>query len=203
MNYTDLQTTVIDYLHRSDLDSKIPTFITLAESKLNRSLRLLQQETTATISTSLVSRFNPLPDDFSEVISLREGNNKLIQKSTTEMASLIRDGSGYPSYFNVKEQLELDIVPDQTYALTLNYFKKWDIATDTTNWLLTNYPDIYIYATCLEASPYIRDQAQLQVWGGMLNESIATANQLAAKNRSTTLSTEISGSGAFDIQRGY
>lgn len=203
MNYTELQTTVADYLHRSDLTARIPTFIQLAESKLNRSLRLLQQETTATITTSLVSRFNALPDDFSEVVSLSYGNDKLIQKSVSEMAGLVRTGQGYPTYFAVTSQLELDIASDQAYDLTLAYFKKWDIATDATNWLLTNYPEIYIYATCLEASPFIRDMEQMNTWNAMLGEAIATANQIAAKNRSTALSTEIGITGSFDIVRGY
>ena len=37
--YTDLQSSVADWLNRSDLSAVIPTFIQLAEAKFNRELR--------------------------------------------------------------------------------------------------------------------------------------------------------------------
>ena len=43
-NYATLQTEVADFLHRTDLTSAIPTFIQLAETKLNRILRLRAME---------------------------------------------------------------------------------------------------------------------------------------------------------------
>ena len=47
-SYANLQTNIADYLARSDLTAKIPMFISLAEKRLNRDLRLrqtLQQST--------------------------------------------------------------------------------------------------------------------------------------------------------------
>jgi hypothetical protein len=41
-NYTDLKATVADYLARTDLTTQIPDFITLAENRLRRDLRLRQ-----------------------------------------------------------------------------------------------------------------------------------------------------------------
>lgn len=60
-NYTDLQSTVADWLHRSDLTSAIPTFIQLAEKQMSRELRLKNQETevTDTATTTIA-----LPADY-------------------------------------------------------------------------------------------------------------------------------------------
>lgn len=55
--YAELQTSVASWLHRADLTSQIPDFITLAESKLNRKLRLRAQETTATGTVSATVAF--------------------------------------------------------------------------------------------------------------------------------------------------
>ncbi len=40
--YSDLKTTVANYLARSDLTSQIPDFITFAENRLRRDLRIRQ-----------------------------------------------------------------------------------------------------------------------------------------------------------------
>ena len=47
-SYANLKTNIADYLARQDLADKIPMFISLAEKRLNRDLRLrqtLQQST--------------------------------------------------------------------------------------------------------------------------------------------------------------
>jgi hypothetical protein len=43
-----------------------------------------------------------------------------------------------------------------------------DLATNSTNWLLTLAPDLYLYGTLLEASPYIQNDERLAVWGSAL-----------------------------------
>ena len=43
-NYSDLKTTVANYLARSDLTSVIPDFIQLAEQRLRRELRIRQPQ---------------------------------------------------------------------------------------------------------------------------------------------------------------
>ena len=40
-NYTTLQSTIADYLARTDLTAQIPTFIQLCENRLRRDLRLI------------------------------------------------------------------------------------------------------------------------------------------------------------------
>jgi hypothetical protein len=50
-NYSDLKTSVANYLGRSDLTSAIPDFITLAEIRLARQLRLRQMLQTVTSNT--------------------------------------------------------------------------------------------------------------------------------------------------------
>lgn len=58
----DLTGTLEDYLERADLRSRIPTFIRLAEVRLDRRLNLADNETT--LSLALVNGAAPLPDDF-------------------------------------------------------------------------------------------------------------------------------------------
>jgi len=43
MTFDELKTNIADWLNRTDLTSVIPTFITLAEARLNRQLRTTNQ----------------------------------------------------------------------------------------------------------------------------------------------------------------
>lgn len=45
-DYASLQTAIADWLARADLTDQIPTFITLAEARLNRDLRLASMQVT-------------------------------------------------------------------------------------------------------------------------------------------------------------
>lgn len=44
MTYNELLSAVADLMHRDDLTASIPTFVMLAEAKLNRHLRVRQME---------------------------------------------------------------------------------------------------------------------------------------------------------------
>ena len=65
--YSELKTSVANYLNRDDLTSLIPTFIQLTETRLNRELRvranMVRAETTTTASTA----FYNLPSDLIEL----------------------------------------------------------------------------------------------------------------------------------------
>ena len=49
--YTDLQTSIANFLARSDLTAQIPDFIALAEASMSRELETRSQEKRATAST--------------------------------------------------------------------------------------------------------------------------------------------------------
>ena len=58
------------------------------------------------------------------------------------------------------------------------------IATDTTNFLLTSYPDIYLYSALVAAAPYIHDDGRISTWATLLNTAIGEVNRLDGRNRS-------------------
>src|SRR4249919_1710319 len=60
---------VADWLARADLASQIPTFVALAEARINRELRTRQMQTA--VSGSVASNVITLPTDCRAVQSLR------------------------------------------------------------------------------------------------------------------------------------
>jgi hypothetical protein len=65
--YTDLKTSVANYLERDDLTAVIPDFITLTENRLNRDLRVRVNLVRATTSTTAGTEFYDLPSDLIEL----------------------------------------------------------------------------------------------------------------------------------------
>jgi hypothetical protein len=66
--YTELKAAVASWLARADLTSTIPDFITLAEAKLNRTLRTRQMEQR---STATATEYMELPTGFIELRNIQ------------------------------------------------------------------------------------------------------------------------------------
>ena len=65
--YSDLKTSIANYLARSDLTTQIPDFITFAENRLRRELRIRQMLKSVTTATVSGDSTVELPSDFIEI----------------------------------------------------------------------------------------------------------------------------------------
>ncbi|AQQ16970.1 hypothetical protein A8D61_00035 [Burkholderia cenocepacia] len=81
---------------------------------------------------------------------------------------------------------------DGSSALTMYYYQELQGLSDSneSNWLLEDYPNLYLYATLLEATPYLIDDERIEVWEGMLQEGV-TEVQMAAKKEMTPERTKL------------
>lgn len=174
IDHASLRTAAANYLHRTDLTSIIPDFISLAEARLNRRLRLSAMESreSGTSSAGVIA----LPSGYREARSLhiaQGGDYRRLDYKTPEQAGLFPD-SGYTQAFTiVGSNIELLAAPAQDVDYRLVYFGAFDPLEDGQNWLILNAPDVYLYATLLEAAPYIKADARLPVWTQLLEAAIA------------------------------
>jgi hypothetical protein len=189
--YAELQTAVGDWLHRSDLTARIPDFIKIGESRLNRELRLFAMENSATVSTSTSDRFATLPTGFTEAIDLTLYSDSypqtLTQVSLAEVNMRATNVSTLPHYYAISSNIVFDVISDQVYTLALRYYKRLDIATDSTNTVLTINPDLYLYSALLAAAPYLKDDSRVTLWAQLIHDAIASANRQDARTRSKAL----------------
>lgn len=194
--FSGLKTTIADYLNRDDLTSIIPSFITLAEAKFNRKLRVRQmvKRATATIDTQYFAFptdwlqakqfvLNTNPITYLEYVTNFQGDEL---RATTAIAV------GKPQYYTfVGSQIEVIPSPDTGYTGELTYYGKIPALSDsnTSNWLLAYAPDLYLYGALLEASPYLKDDERLAVWGNLYISSIGDIE--IADQRASVASTPI------------
>jgi hypothetical protein len=171
-NYTDLQASVAGWLHRTDLTTQIVDFITLAEERFNRELRLRRMVTNAALTTTAGVNTVALPADWLETENVTlsstspPGAMEVITPEQMDREYPLNYVTGQPGVYTlVGSNLILGPTPDAVYTVSLDYYQKIPaLATNSTNWLMTNYPSMYLSAVMVEAGVYTFDSDMVQLW---------------------------------------
>jgi hypothetical protein len=183
--YAELQTAIGNWINRSDLTDRIPEFIALAEGKLNRKVRHYRQKVlvTTTYDTSITTRRIDYPSNQLEIINLQikpsgaaDTQYDSIKLIAPERIETVYKGSGRPDFYCLRGDIEFNRLADQTYTVRIHQMKRWALATDLTNWLLTNYPDAYVYGALLEASLYLNQDSRVAGWRDLYKDAIREIN---------------------------
>lgn len=184
--YATLQTAIADTLNRDDLASQIPTFIMLAEAQMNRDIRHWQMEKRSTATFN--DRYEPLPVDWLETIRISiNGKRQLDLASQAKMMDwreTNNNTAGEPRYYAISaSQIELFPSPDGDYPATLIYMGKIPALSDTvtTNWLLADAPDVYLYGALLHSAPYLQEDARLSVWQNLYAAGVQALNEASTE----------------------
>lgn len=178
--YSELKTAVANYLARTDLTDQIADFIRFAELRLRREVRIRQilksTTITATAGTSTVS----IPSDFLEVRDFFVNTNPVQPLTYSSPSTFSRNArtteSGKPlDYTILATTIQLAPIPDTAYTLNLlHYFTPTYLSdSNTSNEFLVNVPDLLLYATLLEAEPYLMNDARVSTWGAMYEKGLA------------------------------
>lgn len=172
--YNELKTSVADWLNRTDLTAVVPDFISLAEAQIERTLRTRQMIVRAT--ASIDTEYSAVPADFLETKSIKLNTNPVTAlafesiDAMDQLKATTYITSGKPQYFSiVGGQIRVLPVPDATYTAELTYYAKLSklSSTNTTNWLLTQAPDVYLYGSLMQAAPYLKEDERITVWASI------------------------------------
>lgn len=176
--YSELKTAVADWLNRSDLTSAIPNFIALAEAQMNRQIRHRKMVTRAT--ATLDTPYFSVPADWKETIRFQLNTNPVTPLVFVTPEQLLEDSQMYSAanqpmfYTTVGRQFEVLPQPDGSYEAELLYYAKIPSLSDAapTNWLLTESPDIYLYATLIQSSPYLKEDERTAIWTSLYEKLV-------------------------------
>lgn len=201
--YAELQTEIADFLNRQDLTSVIPTFIDLAEAQINRDIRHWQMEDRQLATAT--EQYLTKPSDWVESIRLHvtgSGTSVVNLISRDEMADRRQQNenvAGTPMYYcHSGNTIELYPTPDESTELELLYYAKIPALSDgnTSNWLLADSPDIYLYGALAHTAGYLHEDARIGTWGQLYAAAVQRLNLSSEKAR-------FSGSGLTMKIRGY
>lgn len=170
-SYSDLQTTIANYLARTDLTAIIPDFITLAELRLRRELRLRQMLKVATTTTTANDSTVELPSDFLEMRDLHLNTDPISVLKYDSPNIFYRNAraniTGKPIQYTVlANDFQLAPIPDSNYTLQMLYYAApaFLSTTNPSNVFLANCPDLLLYGALAEAAPYLMDDERINTW---------------------------------------
>lgn len=168
-NYATLQSTIADYLNRTDLTSQIQTFIQFVEADLNTRLRDRSMIVRAEATSN--QEYVQLPGDWLEAINLSlVGGVSPLRYVTLDQGDLINSAQilTAPSFYSLMNgAIELIPPPAVNVEIEMVYYGKIPSLSDavTSNWLLAKAPDVYLYGALSHAAPFLMDDARLQTFG--------------------------------------
>jgi hypothetical protein len=183
--YSELLTAAANWLSRSDLTSRIPEFVTLAQARINRQVKARAMETKST-TISINAEYVNVPTDFIEARNFyitAAAPAKVLRYMGPDMMTDTYSTTGKPGYYAVVgTQFRFAPAPDATYTATLVYYAKPATLVATsqeTNSLFPTNADLYLYATLLEAEAFIHDDPRLPIWKAGYDEALAALNRFS------------------------
>lgn len=182
MTYTELIQRVADFAHRSDLAGQMPTFVELAEAKLNRGLRVRAMEG-AISGTIDAGNEIALPADFAAVKAIwpvgYEGAR--IHPQTLETVIASARVAGIPTLYAVTDSA---LRFDGTGDIEGVYFKRIpNLTTNGTNWLSEAHPDLYLWSVLAEVAVYTLDANQGAFYGTKAQEAMQSVQNSDMRDR--------------------
>lgn len=178
-NYSDLQAKIADYLSRSDLTVQIKDFITNAEIRLRRELRIREALKVVTASTTIGDSTLGLPSDYNMMRDLHiVGNPVGVLEYLSPSAFFSNTNSaqgGKPyAYTILAQEVQFSPIPDAVYTVQMLYYAQPPFLSDTnaSNVFLSVCPDLLLFGALGEAEPYLMNDTRLQTWATLYERGL-------------------------------
>ena len=187
MTYTTLQNDVRSYLERGGslatdplVFAQIPNLITLAERRISRDLKIQGFQTVVVTNLQTGVAVLAKPDRWRETISMNIGTGL---NNNTRAQVFTRDYEYCRSYWPDETEVDQPLfyadynysnwllvpTPDQDYPIEILYYELPALLDENnqTNWLTEFAPNLLLYATLLEATPFLKNDERIPVWQAM------------------------------------
>lgn len=170
--FDDLKSAISGWASRTDLGSRLDDFVALCEARIKSDDRLLLSKGEVATDFSISSDTTALPDGFLGIKRIHSSTNGkgYVYKHPSEFASILNStyhtATDPDTYYYTIEGDNFRISPAPTAAITakLLYHSLPALSvSNTTNWMLTAYPNVYLYGCLLEYYLYsIEDLGQTE-----------------------------------------
>ena len=188
--YAELQTAVANWLDRADLTDRIPEFIALAEARMNRVLRIRLMEAKYTASSVAAQRNYALPAGYIQMRNLQINTTPIrpCQYVTPEIYDRLYGSTttGTPEIYTIiANEIQLGPIPAGVQTIEMLFYKKITAlsGSNTTEAMLTDNPDVYLYGALLEAEPFIMNDERVGLWAQGFQQAISDLQEQDNKDR--------------------
>lgn len=189
-NYSELITSISDWAARTDttITNLADDFLDIAESKIYRKLRVrdMEKRSRATL-TAFNADTNPnglylaLPDDYLEmrsmtIIRANAQDYEINFMPPAQMQEL--DGVGYPSFYTITSEIVFNKRAVEDLTIESHYYKKLTALSNsnTTNWLLTNAPEVLLDGALWALNKYLKDFEEASIYFNQMIDGVERLN---------------------------
>jgi hypothetical protein len=196
MTFETLKEDVRRYLERgatlaSDavVYEQIPRLINLAERRIARELKIQGFINVVTDTLTVGTSVYPKPDRWRDTVSINIGTGTgnaqrtpVFARSYEYLRSYWPDESQratplFYADYNYQNWL-IAPTPDAAYPIEILYYELPPLLDDVTqtNWLTEYAPQVLLYATLVEATPFLKNDERIPVWQNMYDRAAAMLN---------------------------
>lgn len=168
-DYTALLAAIALWSNRTDLTAVLPTCVRLFEARCNRQLRVSAMEAPLT-STALADGAVALPTGFLAFKELRYDGSPsyTLEPRPLEWVRNQSAAADRPGYFAITDT-QVVCWPTSGSIVGTYYEEIPSLAVNSTNWLLVDHPDAYLFGALEEVGLFIRDKSLVEYAGSRVS----------------------------------
>ncbi|CAB4158971.1 hypothetical protein UFOVP714_47 [uncultured Caudovirales phage] len=196
MTFTTLKQDVQRYLERGNtlasdpiVFEQIPRLINLAERRIARELKIEGFINVVTGTLSAGQSVYPKPDRWRDTVSMSIGTGATLENRKVLFArvyeylrsywpnALETDTPLFYSDYDYSHWL-LAPTPDAEYPFEILYYELPPLLDESvqTNWITEYAPQLLLYGTLVEATPFLKNDERIPVWQNMYDRAAAMLN---------------------------
>lgn len=182
-SYSELITTINDWLDRNDLTGAAPQMIALAEDEIRLTVEPLFLETSTSLVTAETTGLATLPSDVKRVQRVLYNNCTVPQRGLNAIDRMSTDTS-QPHAFTI-EQGAIRVWPAGVHTVQVLYqphMQRLSNAAPTNN-LLDLFPSLYFYGSLVFANEYVADTDRAGIFRRMFDMQLAKVADYYRKQR--------------------
>lgn len=182
-SYDKLRSDIARWINRTDLGDDIPGFIVNAEARINTDLRVRQMLETATLDV-VDGKSASLPDGWLEFKLVTAADGTPMKFMTPEDRQQRAPWASGDVRFFTPLGTRVQFLPEAGTAFTVEslfYKRLVPLATNGSNWLLLEKPNVYLYAALAEASLFLKKPDDANRWGGLYAGLVGAMNEESEK----------------------
>jgi len=176
-DYASLQAAISDWSARTDIGSRIPMFIRSFENQFSRDNNLQQMYISAGPYTPGSDGAISLPTDvanWDQIIWSNGGISGALQIVTPAWAASLDQTTGLVPRYVYFQNNKMYVAPNGPCSVTLSYYQQLPnlSASNTTNWLLTQAPECYLWGSLAQVGAFTQDADAYALWNGKYQETL-------------------------------
>lgn len=177
--YSELKTEIASFYNRTDLTSELDNFIDLCEAELQTEVKVLEFETDGTLT--ITGGVATLPSGWlgARSLVLQSNPKRVLRYITPDKLETINASSpAMVTYYTITGS-QIKFADDGDGTLIATYMARFTPLSDsnTSNAILANFPNAYLFGCLKYAAIYCKDVPGVQGYGTLFQDAIDKINK--------------------------